>query len=132
MPVTSTSASATPTASAAAAAAAVAPRTQPVPVHGACETGGYGVGGPAEHATRLSAPAAAQARPLFAPQVRVPQVRVPQVREAAVHRLRQRTHGVVGVRKDRIDLSEQEGKVLEKVARLRRRRVAAEDVRHEL
>ena len=129
MPVTSTSASAAPaapSAAPAAAAATVAPRTQPVPVHGTCEAGGDGVGGPTEHATRLSAPAAAQARHLFA------QVRVPQVREAAVHRLRQRTHGVVGVRKDRVDLGEQEGKVLEKVARLRRRRLAAENVRHEL
>ena len=129
MPVTSTSASAAPAAppaAPAAAAATVAPRTQPVPVHGTCEAGGDGVGGPTEHATRLSAPAAAQARHLFA------QVRVPQVREAAVHRLRQRTHGVVGVRKDRVNLGEQEGKVLEKVARLRRRRLAAENVRHEL
>jgi hypothetical protein len=123
MPITSTSAPAAPAAS---AAATVTPRTQPVPVHRTCDAGSNGVRGPAEHATRLSAPAAAQARHLF------PQVRVPQVRQAAVHRLRQRARGIVRVRKDRVNLGEQKGKVLEKVARLRRRRLAAKYVAHEL
>jgi hypothetical protein len=59
-------------------------------------------------------------------------VRVPQVRQAAVHRLRQRARGIVRVRKDRVNLGEQKGKVLEKVARLRRRRLAAKYVAHEL
>ena len=126
MPVASATPAPAAAAAAASATATVAPRTQPVPVHCTREAGGDGVRGPAEHATRLRAPAAAQARHL------VPQLRVPQVRQAAVHRLRQRTDGVVRVRKGRVDLDEQEGKVLEEVVRLRRRRLAAEYMCHEL